>query len=203
MRSWFSRFQEAAPDRIHAAAHSHHPWPDITFAAHQRAWEDAARLADDKWDYVFGVLMPETKSLVADVLSLPVPDTLAFAPNTHEFILRIASSLPRPFSVLTSNAEFHSFSRQVARWEEAGVATVTRVRAEPFDTFPERLVTAYDRHDLVFFSQVHSRLRWPQYTARSLTRPIDALPAWRTIASAAYQTSAPSRRARYDRSTSS
>ena len=155
MKSWFSRFLAAAPGRLHAAAHSHHPWHDATFDAHQQAWDDAARYMDDKWDYIFGVLLPETKTLVADILGLPTAETLVFAPNTHEFIVRIASNLPRPFSVLTTDAEFHSFSRQLARWEEAGLATATRVPAQPFATFPERLVRADTGHDLVFFSHVH------------------------------------------------
>ena len=42
----FSRFLGAVPGRLHAAAHSHHPWPDVTFDAQQQAWLDAARLAD-------------------------------------------------------------------------------------------------------------------------------------------------------------
>ena len=40
------------PGRLHAAAHSHHPWPDVTREAHLQAWDDAARHHDDKWDAV-------------------------------------------------------------------------------------------------------------------------------------------------------
>ena len=46
----FSRF--LGDGRLHFAAHSHHPWPDVTFDAHQRAWLDAAELMDDKWERV-------------------------------------------------------------------------------------------------------------------------------------------------------
>ena len=34
MKEHFSRFLGAAPGRLHVAAHSHHPWPDVTFEAH-------------------------------------------------------------------------------------------------------------------------------------------------------------------------
>lgn len=49
----FRRFLEADPERIHFAAHSHHLWPDVTFDAHMKAWLDAARLVDRKWDAIF------------------------------------------------------------------------------------------------------------------------------------------------------
>jgi selenocysteine lyase/cysteine desulfurase len=58
--------------------------------------------------------------------------------------------------ILTTDAEFHSFARQAARLEEDGLATVERVPAEPFASFPERFAAAAGRggHDLVYWSQV-------------------------------------------------
>jgi PAS domain S-box-containing protein len=41
--------EELDPQRLHFAAHSHHYWPDVARDTHTRAWDDAARLADDKW----------------------------------------------------------------------------------------------------------------------------------------------------------
>jgi uncharacterized protein YndB with AHSA1/START domain len=61
LRAGFSRFLSADPDRLDFAAHSHHPWPDVTFAAHEQAWLDAARLVDDKWERVFGEVVPEAR----------------------------------------------------------------------------------------------------------------------------------------------
>lgn len=155
LKSGFSRFLSAHPPRLHAAAHSHHPWPDVTRDAHLRAWEDAALLIDDKWDRVFGTVVPEVAGRVAGILGLGDGSTVVFAPNTHEFVVRIASTLAGPFRVLTTDAEFHSFARQLARWEEAGIASATRVPAEPFGSFPDRLAAAFDGHDLVYFSHVH------------------------------------------------
>ncbi|HEX6222118.1 MAG TPA: aminotransferase, partial [Acidimicrobiia bacterium] len=68
LKRGFSRFLDADPDRLHFAAHSHHPWPDVSFEAHIRAWLDAAEKADDKWDHVFGTVSPRTRGRIADVL---------------------------------------------------------------------------------------------------------------------------------------
>ncbi|MGH4023426.1 MAG: aminotransferase class V-fold PLP-dependent enzyme [Pseudonocardiaceae bacterium] len=153
----FARFLGHDPMRLHVAAHSHHPWPDVTFEAQQRAWLDAASMQDDKWDLVLGEVMPEAGRHVAGQLGLPDASTVTFAPNTHELVLRLLSCLPVPTRILTTDSEFHSFARQARRLEEAGFAVVERVPAEPFATFTERILRAASRggHDLVFFSQVH------------------------------------------------
>jgi kynureninase len=152
----FSRFLEALPGRLHAAAHSHHPWPDVSFEAHQQAWLDAAGLMDDKWEKVFAEVIPEAQGHVARRLGLSDPATVAFAPTTHELLMRLLSCLPE-LRVLTTDAEFHSFTRQMRRLEEDGLAQVERVAAEPFGSFPERFGEALVRggHSLVFFSHVH------------------------------------------------
>lgn len=156
LKPGFSRFFSADPNRLHVAAHSHHPWPDVSFDAHQQAWLDAARLADDKWGRVFGELIPELSGRIAQVIGIAGGDTLAFSPNTHSFLLRLFSCFEPPVRVLTTNSEFHSFVRQIQRWEEAGLAIVDRVPAEPFERFADRF-TAEARsgaHDLIYLSQV-------------------------------------------------
>jgi kynureninase len=156
LKSGFSRFLGAAPERLHFAAHSHHPWPDVSFEAQQQAWLDAARFADLKWGKVFGEVLPAAQRHIARVLQLPDPRTIAFAPNTHELLLRLLSCLPPRVRVLTTDGEFHSFSRQVKRLEEEDLAQVTRVAVEPFETFAQRFgdAAAGGGHDLVWFSEV-------------------------------------------------
>jgi selenocysteine lyase/cysteine desulfurase len=157
LRAHFSRFLSAAPDRVHLAAHSHHYWPDVTFEAQMRCWEDAARLADGKWGHVFGEVVPQAQRHIARLLNLPSPETIAFAPNTHEFVRRLLSCFPpdRRLRVLTSDGEFHSFARQMRRLEEDGLAEVERVAWQPFESFDERFAAAARAgHDLVFVSQV-------------------------------------------------
>lgn len=158
LKKHFSRFLDAAPERLHFAAHSHHFWPDVSFTAQQKCWEDAARLVDKKWDHVFSKLIPRLQSRIAGILSLPEPRNIAFAPNTHEFVVRLLSCLnpDRPPAILTTGSEFHSFNRQVTRLEEEGLAYVTRVPTQPFETFAERFASeaAKGGHDMVYFSHV-------------------------------------------------
>ncbi|HXF88134.1 MAG TPA: aminotransferase class V-fold PLP-dependent enzyme [Xanthobacteraceae bacterium] len=158
LRRHFSEFRNAQPGRIHLAAHSHHYWPDAACTAHRRALADAARLADRKWEFVFGELMPRVQRGVAAILGLPDPASVAFAPNTHDLVRRLLSALPANSRarILTSDSEFHSFTRQIERLEEDGLVSVERIAAEPFATFADRFAAAARRgaHDVVYVSQV-------------------------------------------------
>jgi selenocysteine lyase/cysteine desulfurase len=154
----FSRSLAADPERLHFAAHSHHLWPDASYDGHMAAWNDAARLADRKWDKVMDQVWPEAQAEVASELGAGQPNAVVFAPNTHELLVRLfaAASSNWPIRVLTSDGEFHSARRQFARWEEAGAASVERVPVEPFDSFPERFLEAAHsgNHEFIFVSQV-------------------------------------------------
>lgn len=158
LRAHFSIFREAAPGRIHLAAHSHHFWPDAACSAHADAVQQAAHYADEKWGPVFDDLMPRVRRGIGRILNLPDASTLAFAPNTHELVCRLLSALPvtKQPRVLTTDAEFHSFERQIARLEEEDFVAVDRVAAEPNDTFAERLDEAARRgsYELIFVSHV-------------------------------------------------
>lgn len=158
LKDSFSRSLSAAPGRIHLAAHSHHLWPDASFDAHVQAWNDAATFADQKWEHVFSNVYPRAQEHVRRLLSLSSPDTIAFAPNTHDFVRRLLSCLPvdRPPRVLTTDGEFHSFARQSARLEEEGLLVVERVPCDPLPTLAERLAAraAEGSWDLVFTSHV-------------------------------------------------
>ncbi|MEE9434385.1 MAG: class V aminotransferase [Sphingorhabdus sp.] len=146
----FSRALAAAPDRLHFAAHSHHLWPDASFDAQMQAWDDAAAMADLKWEKVMGPIWQEAQGHIARELSLPGPATIAFSSNTHDFLLRIFSATSkRPLRVLASDGEFHSFRRQMARWVEAGEAELTTAS-------PDKLASVAERggYDLIFASQV-------------------------------------------------
>ena len=154
LRGGFTRFRDAAPRRLHAAAHSHHPWPDVTEDAHRAAWDDAIRRADHKWRTVLDEVLPETASWVARRLCLPDPTTVAVAPNTHELVMRIMSCLDPPVRILTTDGEFTSFERQVRRLAEDGLVDVHRVPVQPAATLAARLADAAGAHDLLFFSHV-------------------------------------------------
>jgi len=154
----FSRLRDADGQRLHFAAHSHHPWPDATERAHAQYWADSATLADRKWRKVMDEVVPAAQGHVARITGLSDPRQVAFAPNTHEFVTRIYSCLDpaRPARVLTSGSEFHSFRRQTRRLQEAGRAMVTEVAAEPWASFTDRFCEAARsaQWDLVWLSHV-------------------------------------------------
>jgi selenocysteine lyase/cysteine desulfurase len=156
----FSRTLGADPDRLHFAAHSHHLWPDASFAGQVAAWNDAARLADRKWDKVMDDVWPEAQGHVARELGTDEPAAIVFSSNTHDFLIRLVTAAPArgtgPLRVLTSDGEFHSARRQFARWAEAGWIMLETVAVEPFESFSDRFLAAAstDAHDLILVSQV-------------------------------------------------
>lgn len=155
----FSRFRQNWPRQLHFAAHSHHFWPDVTREAQLRCWDDAARLVDGKWEEVLGPVWQRVAEGVAGHLNLPGTDGLVPANNTHEFVNRLISCLPRERRprILTSDGEFHSFRRQAERLAEEGLVELVVVPAEPFASFAERFIAAAKADpdlDMVFVSQV-------------------------------------------------
>jgi len=156
----FSRSLEADPERLHFAAHSHHLWPDASFDGQMQAWNDAARLADRKWDKVMEEVWTEAQGHVARELGTGNPDAVVFSSNTHDFLIRLITAAPRrragPLKVLTSDGEFHSARRQFARWAEADWITLDKIPAEPFESFSARFLEAASAgdHDLILVSQV-------------------------------------------------
>ena len=144
---------------LHFAAHSHHPWPDVTRDAQLEYWEDSARLLDGKWGRIFEHVIPEAQGHVAHHLGLADPGTICFSSNTHDFLLRILSSMPagRVLRILSTDSEFHSFTRQAARLEEEGLVEVTRIAVAPCDSFATRFAEAAASRpdwDLVWLSHV-------------------------------------------------
>jgi kynureninase len=176
LKPHFSRALSGGGGRVHLAAHSHHLWPDVTFAAHAQAWEDAAARWDDKWAIVFDEVIPKAQRHIARHLNLPDPAVIAFAPNTHEFVVRLLSCLPtgRVPRVRTTDSEFHSFSRQAKRLAEDGLIELTSVPTAPFGDFPVRFAAAAAASpDLVFVSQVFFN---SGFAIADLDAMVDAVP---------------------------
>jgi len=153
----FQRFL-ANNDRLHFAAHSHHLWPDCTRNAVIQCWDDAAKYADAKWTFLYDSIIPEAQGHVVRLLKTGEPEQVVFAPNTHEFVVRLLSccSLSKKPKILTSDSEFHSFSRQLGRLEELNLVDVTRIPSMPANSFIARVAeqAAADAFDLIFFSHV-------------------------------------------------
>ena len=141
LAAFYSRFR--VEERILLTGHSHQAWPDRARDAQLEAWDDAARLVDDKWERAFAVgdrVRDGFSRLMGD------PDGLyALGANTHELLVRLLSALPladRP-RMVTTDSEFHSARRQLSRLEEAGVEVI-RVSADPAPTVGERLSALVD-----------------------------------------------------------
>jgi kynureninase len=160
----YSRFRVA--ERLLLTGHSHQAWPDVAFEAQQRAWLDAAERVDDKW---------ERAAEIADVvrggwrrlLNDPGGD-IALGQNTHELVVRLLSAvleggvLAPPYGatkiapsssssvssrskLITSDGEFHTIRRQLARLAETGIE-VLKVPTSPVDTLAERMASSVDDH---------------------------------------------------------
>lgn len=157
-QQFYQKFLTANAGKQHFACHSHHYWPDVTREAQLAYWDDSARLVDDKWQYIFGQKVPQTQQLIADILNLPLPEQLVFAPNTHELVMRLLSCFDwqQPLKVLTTDSEFYSFQRQIKRLAELANVEVVQIPTEPFASFSERFTAAAAQaeYQLIFCSQV-------------------------------------------------
>ncbi len=157
-QQFYQHFLKANPGKQHFACHSHHYWPDVTRDATLAYWDDSACLVDDKWDLVFGEKVPAVQHHIARILKLPDAGHIVFAPNTHEFVMRLLSCFDwsKPLTVVTTDSEFHSFHRQINRLCELTTVNVIRVPTAPFESFAQRFEAAVAAQpvDLVFFSQV-------------------------------------------------
>lgn len=137
----YSRFRVA--ERLLLSGHSHQAWPDVAFEGMAEAFEDAARLVDDKWGRAFEKA-EEVRSGFRRLLGDPDGE-IALAASTHDLVLRWLSSLDlraRP-RLVTTDREFHTLRRQLGRLTEEGLEVV-RVAASPVDTLAERLSAEVD-----------------------------------------------------------
>jgi selenocysteine lyase/cysteine desulfurase len=141
LRAAYARF--LASGRILLTGHSHQAWPDVAHDALVASFDDAARLIDDKWDEA---VFPKARAVGRGVLArmgFDPGDSIAFGKSTHELVYRLLTCLPiaaRP-RVVTTESEFHSLRRQLARLAEEGVDVVW-VPSQPRAELPDRLMAA-------------------------------------------------------------
>jgi len=137
----YTRFGVAG--RLLLTGHSHQAWPDVALEGQLEAFEDAARLLDEKWERAFA----RAERLRAGVRALVLDPSaeIALGGSTHELVVRFLSALDlrrRP-RLLSTDGEFHTLRRQLARLGEEGLEVV-RLPARPVDTLAERLVDQID-----------------------------------------------------------
>jgi kynureninase len=137
----YSRFRVA--ERLLLTGHSHQAWPDVAFEGHVEAFDDAARHVDEKWGRAFAKadeVRAGFRRLLADA-----GGEIALGANTHELVIRLLSALDlgtRP-RLVSTDGEFHTLRRQLARLSEAGLEVV-RLPAQPADTLAARMADAVD-----------------------------------------------------------
>ncbi|WP_437878295.1 aminotransferase class V-fold PLP-dependent enzyme [Sorangium sp. So ce513] len=131
----------AAP-RILLTGHSHQAWPDAARDALVACFDDAARLVDDKWDAAVLPKLAAVGEAILERMGFDRGDAIAFGQNTHELVYRLITALPRgPLRIVTTQGEFHSLRRQLARLAEEGVE-VEWVSVEPRAALADRLLAA-------------------------------------------------------------
>jgi selenocysteine lyase/cysteine desulfurase len=129
--------------RLLLTGHSHQAWPDCARAGVERAWDDAARYVDGKWARAEAAA-ERVRAGFARLLG-DSPERIALGANTHELLVRFLSALPlreRP-RLVTTDGEFHSLRRQLARLAEEGVEVQRVPTARAGDIAP-RLAAALD-----------------------------------------------------------
>jgi kynureninase len=146
LRPHYSRFLDAVEARgeVLLTGHSHQAWPDVAREAQLEAWDDAARLIDDKWDRVFGELIPELQGHIAKRIGSSRPGDIAIGQNTHELVYRLSTCFPHSGPIVTTDSEFHSLRRQLARFEE-GRTPVVETSPGDASTFMERFLEATEK----------------------------------------------------------
>jgi kynureninase len=137
----YSRFRVA--ERLLLTGHSHQAWPDVARDGQVEAYDDAAEAVDDKWDRAMAKA-EEVRAGFCRLLDDPAGE-VALAASTHELVVRLLSALDLQgrCRLVTTDGEFHSLRRQLARLGEVGV-DVARVPVEPVGTLAERLAAAVD-----------------------------------------------------------
>jgi kynureninase len=141
-------------ERLLLTGHSHQAWPDVGREGVLEAWDDAAREVDDKWERAFAKaerVRDGFRALLGDPAG-----AIALDQNTHGLVLRFLSALDlrrRP-RLITSDGEFHTLRRQLARLGEDWL-DVVYVPARPAETLAERMASELDdRTAVVLVSSV-------------------------------------------------
>ncbi|GAB3644977.1 kynureninase [Glycomyces tarimensis] len=144
----YSKFNVA--DRLLLTGHSHQAWPDVALEGLVESFEDAARHVDAKWESAFAKAEQVRESVRGWIDAPRAP--IALGSSTHELLVVMLSSVDfkRRRRIVTTDAEFHSASRQLRRLGEAGIE-LDVVAAEPVSTLAERMSERIDENTAVAF----------------------------------------------------
>jgi kynureninase len=138
----YSRFRVA--ERLLLTGHSHQAWPDVGRDGVVEAWDDAALHVDQKWGRAL-----EKAERVREGFRLWLDEPaaeIALDQNTFGLVLRFLSALDfaRRRRLVTTDGEFHTLRRLLARLAEEELLDVVTVTARPAETLAERLAAETD-----------------------------------------------------------
>jgi len=139
----YRAFRVDEPGRLLLTGHSHQAWPDVAREGQVEAFDDAARLVDDKWARALAKA-DEVRAGYRALIDDPAGE-IALGASTHELVVRLLSALPlrERRRLVTTDGEFHTLRRQLGRLAEAGLEVVW-VPARPAATLAERLAAEVD-----------------------------------------------------------
>ena len=132
-------------ERLPLTGHSHQAWPDVAVEGQLEAFDDATRSLDEKWARAMAKA-DEVRAGYRRLLADPSGE-IALGASTHDLLIRWLSALDlrrRP-RLVTTDGEFHTVRRQLARLAEAGL-DVVREPAAPVETLAARLAERIDGH---------------------------------------------------------
>ena len=141
LRAAYGRF--LVDGRVLLTGHSHQAWPDVAREALAESFDDAARFVDAKWEEAVFPRLQAVGEGILDRMGFDRGDAIAFGKSTHELVYRLFTCLKlseRP-RIVTTQSEFHSMRRQLARLEEEGVR-VDWVTSQPREGLVDRLLAA-------------------------------------------------------------
>jgi kynureninase len=131
-------------ERLLLTGHSHQAWPDVGRAGALEAWDDAALHVDEKWERALAKA-DRVRDGFRALLGEPGAQ-IALDQNTFGLVLRFLSALDlrrRP-RLVTTDGEFHTLRRLMARLAEERFLDVVVMPARPVGTLAERLAAEID-----------------------------------------------------------
>lgn len=144
----YSRFRVG--ERLLLTGHSHQAWPDVAFDGQLEAAADAAEQVDGKWERAFA-RAERVREGFRRRLADPGGE-IALGGSTHELLVRLLSALPvrRQQRIVTTDGEFHTLRRQLARLEEEGFEVI-RESAADADSLVDRMTRHVGASTLAVF----------------------------------------------------
>ncbi len=141
LESHYSDFK--VTERILLTGHSHQAWPNVAYNGLRKCWEDAAELADLKWERA-SEKADEVRAGFAKLMN-DNDGFITLSANTHDLLLKFLSSLDwsKRKKIITTDMEFHTVRRQLDRLAEE-VIVIVKVPAMPAETVSERIAGLID-----------------------------------------------------------